>query len=81
MSKVSDNYSMFVALDPNSPEAGKVAQVIADTELLCVWCDKPSVGAAVHAEHDGSRLSPLCERHRGWEYAKLQMDSGETIYL
>jgi hypothetical protein len=69
-------------IDPYSEQAGRIAEVLADIADRCGYpdCGSEVVGCAVHAANHRTESSfmPVCERHKGWEFAKL---TGETIYL
>lgn len=72
-------------VDPHSEKAGDVAEAIADAAQACGYldCPDPVVGCAVHPKfHErDSEFVPVCGRHKGWEFAKVQMSAGESIYL
>ena len=57
-----------------------------DNELKCGYehCGGNAVGYGIHenAWHSGADIViPVCERHKGWEIAKLVMDRGDSIYM
>lgn len=70
-------------IDPRSGEAALVALVAAEAAERCVSCGAEVVGCAVHETEHGraSSFYPVCERHKAWEFAKLAMDAGDSIYL
>lgn len=68
--------TIWSPVDPDSVQAGRIAAFLADTEDKCCYslCGESVVGVAVHDECvvDGSSFVPVCERHAGWEHAKLE---------
>ena len=82
---------MKFEIDPYSELAGVCCQVAADAAVCCGYadCDEPAVGAAVHGgpgnrrERPWTEFVPVCERHKGWELAKLEiMETGQSpVYL
>jgi hypothetical protein len=79
-------YAAFSICSPTSKRAGEICQKIADTIPVCGYpdCSKKTVGAAVHETvigtkegyKNGSAFLPVCEDHKKWEFAKLEVDHG-----
>jgi len=83
-------YQPFKDTDPYGQEIGDIATLVAQMADVCWICKEPSIGAGVFVtdwrETDECDVRPICQRHFGWELAKIQMDTdldhqGNGIYL
>jgi len=81
IARTNDPFAFAVRAD--SLVAGDIAQVFADGAKYCSSpdCGGEVVGCAVHeadCTDNWADMYPVCERHKGWEYAKME---GVSIYL